>query len=102
DPDVVGGDADVGGDGDLGAAPEGVAVEGGDDRHGKAGDPVEEAAHAAGHGDRVLMGADGAELLEVATRDEGAVSPTARDEDRGVRLQGGVESDPELVDGGEA
>src|SRR5205807_8201053 len=71
DLDVVGRDADVGGDGDFGTAAERVPVQRSDDRHGEGGYPVEEPPHAAGHADGVFVRAYGTELLEVATGHEG-------------------------------
>ena len=83
-PDVVGGDPDVGGHRDLDATAQGMTVERGDDRSGKGGDPVAQAAHADGHRDGFLVSADLRKLLEVATGDEGAVAAAAQHHDVGV------------------
>ena len=99
DPDVVGGDPDVGGHGDLGAAAEGMAVERGNDRSGKGGNPVAQAAHADGHRDGCFMGADLREFLEVAAGDEGAVAAAADNQD--VSVGGGVQRMIQGVHGGE-
>ena len=101
DLDVVGGDTNVSGDGDLGSAAECVSVEGRDDRKREPRNAVEELAHAGRHVDGRLVGANRRELLQVAAGDERALSPTAQHHDRGVGIQDAVERRAELVDGRE-
>ena len=79
-----------------------MSVQRRDDRERKAGDAVEQPAHATVHLDGLLMRADGTQLFEVAAGHKGSVSPAPYDDDGGVRCQHPVESGPELVHGGEA
>ena len=74
DLDVVGSHPDVGGDGDLGAAAKGVAVQRGDHRSGEAGKLIADRPHPLSHRRGILYGAQRAELLEVAA---GHKSPLA-------------------------
>ena len=66
-------------------------------RQREGGDTVEQTAHAAGHGDGVLVGAYGAQLLEVTTGNERPLSAAADHNDGGVRLENAVECAAELV-----
>ena len=98
DPDVVRRDADVSGDGDLRAAAERVAVQRGDDRKREGRDPVEHAAHPPGHGHRVLVRANGRQLLQVTAGDERAVAAAADHQHGRVRrlhlIERRIELDP--------
>ena len=73
-----------------------------DDRHGEGGDAIEQLSHRAGHSDRVLVGADRRELLEVTPGDEGALATAADHEHRGFGRERVVERAVELGHGREA
>lgn len=89
DPDVVGGDPDVGGHRDLGAAAERVPVQRGDHRSGEGRDAIADPPHPQGHGHRVLLGPDRTQLFQVPAGDERPVA-CARD-DQGLGARGRVE-----------
>ena len=98
DLDVVGRDADVRRNGDLGSTPERVPVECGNDGNRKCGDAVEDLSHPTRHADRILECANCVELLEVSAGDERPVSAASKNQHRWARFQDALEGRVELVD----
>ena len=87
DPDTGRSDPEVGGVGELRAAAQAVAVQGGDDRHGQLGDPDENGGVDALQG---IVAAPLAQLGDVRAGGEDAVDP-GDDQDLGALLQRGAD-----------
>jgi hypothetical protein len=88
---VVGGDAHVARDRDLGAASVGVAVDRGEHRDRQGRQAIEHGSHGDGHRGRIGLAADGGQLLEVAAGDEDPIAGAGDHQHPSVRRRDLVE-----------